>query len=200
MPHVASCRRFLALVVTAALATGGVSPGWAGEGTAPMTMPMGHHAGMHMPMGPRGAGAGAAFDSAALGIHGAQHLTLYVLPGGNGLGFVGPDKAHHDTMVPSSLVLRKGVPVTLTIINFDDMNHSITAPGLGINIIVQPGVDRPDGSVAARTTTFTFTPHQAGEFRWHCVFPCDMPSHWAMSADYDGPDRDGFMAGIIRVL
>jgi heme/copper-type cytochrome/quinol oxidase subunit 2 len=139
-------------------------------------------------------------DAIPLGITGTQHITLYVLPGGGGLGFTGPDKAHHDTVVPSSFVLRRGVPVTVTVINLDDMRHSITAPRLGVNIIVKPGRDRGSGAVAPSTTTYRFTPVKSGEFRWFCVFPCDMPHHWAMSASFDGPDRDGFMAGVIRVL
>ena len=135
-----------------------------------------------------------------LRIAGRQHITLYVLPSGSGLGFMGPDGAHHDTVVPSSFVLRKGVPVTFTVINLDDMSHSITAPGLGINIIVKPGVDRRNRGVSASVTAYTFTPAKLGEFRWFCVIPCDMPHHWAMSASSDGPDRDGYMAGIFRVL
>lgn len=133
-------------------------------------------------------------------ITGAQHITVYVLPGSSGLGFTGPDGAHHDTMVPSSFVLRRGVPVTITVINLDDMRHSITALALGVNIIVKPAADRRNGAVVPSTTTYTFIPDKAGEFRWFCEFPCDMPQHWAMSPGYDGPDRDGFMAGIIRVL
>jgi heme/copper-type cytochrome/quinol oxidase subunit 2 len=125
---------------------------------------------------------------------------VYVLPGGSGFGFTGPDKAHHDTVVPSSFVLRKGVPVIITVVNLDNMRHSITAPGLGVNIIVKPGGDRRNGAVAPGSITYTFIPAKAGQFRWFCVFPCDMPQHWAMSASYDGPGRDGFMAGIIRVL
>jgi heme/copper-type cytochrome/quinol oxidase subunit 2 len=158
--------------------------------------------GMSMPGMDMGAKAGsqAAADAAALGIKGETHITVYVLPGTNGLGFTGPDKAHHDTMVPSSFVLRKGTRVTLTVVNLDDMKHSITAPGLGVNIVVAAGVDRQNGTVAPTATTFAFVPARAGEFRWYCVFPCDMPGHWAMTASYDGPDRDGFMAGVFRVL
>ena len=103
-----------------------------------MTMPS-HGA---MSMGGPAVGSQPAFDVSAPRITGPQHVTVYVLPGGTGLGFAGPDKAHHDTAVPSSFVLRKGVAVTFTVMNFDDMNHPITA----------------------------------------------------------GPGRDGYMAGIIRVL
>ena len=159
--------------------------------------------GMSMPgmdVGSKKVGSQAAADASAFGIKGETHITLYVLPGTNGLGFTGPDKAHHDTMVPSGFVLRKGARITLTVINLDDMKHSITAPGLGVNIMIRAGVDRKNGTIAPSTTTYSFVPTKAGEFRWYCVFPCDMPQHWAMSASYDGPDRDGFMAGIIRVL
>ena len=180
------------------LGAAGVPTAWAGSvdhGRA-MTMPSDGA----MSMGGPTVGSQPAFDASASRITGPQHITVYVLPGGNGLGFTGPDMAHHDTVVPSSFVLRKGVAVTFTVINFDDMHHSITAPGLGVNIIVKPGIDRRNGAITPSTTTYTFTPTKAGQFRWFCVFPCDMPTHWAMSASYDGPDRDGFMAGIIRVL
>jgi len=170
------------------LGAAGVPTAWAGSvdhGRA-MTMPSDGA----MSMGGPTVGSQPAFDASASRITGPQHITVYVLPGGNGLGFTGPDMAHHDTVVPSSFVLRKGVAVTFTVINFDDMHHSITAPG----------IDRRNGAITPSTTTYTFTPTKAGQFRWFCVFPCDMPTHWAMSASYDGPDRDGFMAGIIRVL
>jgi heme/copper-type cytochrome/quinol oxidase subunit 2 len=196
MGRVRSLTRALALAGAAFVAAPGHHRAWA----APL--------GQQMPGMPRGAMSMGVRNmvnpsdtaASALGITGAQHITLYVLPGGNGLGFTGPDKGHHDTLVPSSFVLRKGVPVTFTVINLDDMRHSITAPQLGVNVIIKPGIDRGDGGVAPTTTTYTFIPAKAGEFRWFCVFPCDMPTHWAMSASYDGPDRDGFMAGIIRVL
>lgn len=157
--------------------------------------------GMSMPgMSMGGKKVGSPVDASALGIKGEMHFTVYVLPGGNGLGFTGPDNAHHDTMVPSSFVLRKGARVTFTVINVDDMKHSITAPGLGVNITIKAGVERKNGTIAPSTTTYSFIPAKAGQFRWYCLFPCDMPQHWAMSASYDGPDRDGFMAGVIRVL
>jgi heme/copper-type cytochrome/quinol oxidase subunit 2 len=136
----------------------------------------------------------------AVGVSKPTQITIYVLPGSDGLGFTGPDKVQHDTMVPSSFVLRKGARVAVTVVNLDDMKHSITAPGLGVNIMIKAGMDRKNGTIAPSTTTYTFTPAKAGEFRWYCLFPCDMPQHWAMTASYDGPDRDGFMAGIIRVL
>jgi heme/copper-type cytochrome/quinol oxidase subunit 2 len=134
-----------------------------------------------------------------------QDVTLYVLPGA--MGFTGPDKQHHDTIAPADFVLHRGVPVTFTVINHDDGMHTIFAPELDLNITIEAGVPakNADGTenekvITPTTTTYTFTPQQRGEFRWQCVVMCDGPSHWAMSDDYDGPGRDGFMAGWIKVL
>ena len=193
MPRTRSLSRLLALASAAVLSAACLHLVRAAPQDQGMSM-------RGMDMGGRKIGSQQAADVAALGIKGETHITVYVLPGSNGLGFTGPDQAHHDTMVPSSFVLRKGVRVTFTVINLDDMKHSITAPGLGINIVIKAGVDRKNGAIAPSTTTYSFVPAKAGEFRWYCIFPCDMPRHWAMSASYDGPDRDGFMAGIIRVL
>jgi heme/copper-type cytochrome/quinol oxidase subunit 2 len=194
MPRIRSLSLLPALAGSVLFITSGLNPAWAAQKDQSM-------AGMSMPgmdMGGKKAGNQPGLDASALGI--PNHITVYVLPDANGLGFIGPDKAHHDTMVPSSFVLRKGARVTVTVVNLDEMRHSITAPGLGINFIIRAGVERKNGTIAPTTTTFTFVPAKAGEFRWYCVFPCDMPGHWAMTASYDGPDRDGFMAGIIRVL
>lgn len=197
MPRTGSLLQVLALA-GALLGVPGFHCARAASETQGMSMTdMSSHA-MSM-KGRKGAGR-PAVAAADLRISGTQHITVYVLPGGNGLGFTGPDKAHHDTVAPSSFVLRKGIPVTFTVINLDDMRHSITAPGLGVNIIIRPAVDRRGGGVAPSTTTYTFVPAKVGEFRWFCLFPCDMPTHWSMSASYDGPDRDGFMAGVFRVL
>ncbi|HUA25558.1 MAG TPA: cupredoxin domain-containing protein [Steroidobacteraceae bacterium] len=193
MPRTRSLSRLLALAGAAVLSTACLHLVRAAPQGQGMSMP-------GMDMGGKKAGGQQAADVSAVAIKGETHITVYVLPGDNGLGFTGPDKARHDTMVPSSFVLRRGVRVTVTVINLDEMKHSITAPGLGVNIIIKAGIGRRNGTIAPSTTTYTFTPAKAGEFRWYCVFPCDMPQHWAMTASYDGPDRDGFMAGIIRVL
>jgi heme/copper-type cytochrome/quinol oxidase subunit 2 len=193
MPRARSLSLLLALTSVAVLSAAGLRLARAAAQDQGMSMP-------GMDMGGKKLGSQQAADVSALGIKGQTHISVYVLPGSNGLGFTGPDKAHHDTMVPSSFVLRKGTPVTFTVVNLDDMKHSITVPGLGVNLIIKAGVDGRNGTIAPSTTTYTFIPAKAGEFRWYCVFPCDMPRHWAMSASYDGPDRDGFMAGIIRVL
>jgi heme/copper-type cytochrome/quinol oxidase subunit 2 len=194
MTRIRSLLPLPALAGSVLLVTMDLNPAWGAQqdqGMAGMSMP-------GMNMGGKRVGNRAGIDASALGI--PNHITIYVLPDANSLGFIGPDKAHHDTMVPSSFVLRKGARVTVTVVNLDEMKHSITAPGLGINFIIEAGVARKNGTIAPTATTFTFVPTRAGEFRWYCVFPCDMPGHWAMTASYDGPDRDGFMAGIFRVL
>jgi hypothetical protein len=138
----------------------------------------------------------------------SEHITVYVLPGK--MGFMGPDHKYHDTIAPSDFVLWKGVPVTFTIINYDDGAHAMAVADLGIVINIKPGVREknivdvePEGKhphIMPTVTTFTFTPQKVGDFRWFCAQMCDGPSHWAMSQGYDGPDRDGFMAGYMKVL
>ncbi len=122
-------------------------------------------------------------------------VTMMAFPGDHG-GLIGSDGKHHDTMVPANVVLKKGVPVTLRVVNYDDMVHSVTAPGLGLNLIAAPGKDVGDNVVPV-TTTVTFTPTATGEFRWHCMGPCDP---WSMTASFDGPDRNGYMAGYFMVM
>ena len=130
-----------------------------------------------------------------------QHVTIYVMA--DEMGLVGPDKLHHDSFIPSSFVLKAGEPVQLTIINYDDTQHSLTAPDLSLNIMVKPGKDvAGSDQVTPTTTTYTFTPTKKGQFRWHCIFPCDSGTGkgMAMKSSYDGQDADGFMAGYIEVI
>ena len=141
-------------------------------------------------------GTASAIQSAFAGVT-AMHYTVYALPGN--MGFVGPDGQHHDTIAPSFFVLKVGVPVTFTVVNFDDGGHSITAPGL-MNIMLKPGTDEPDGSIKPAVTTYTFTPTKAGEFKWHSIVKCDGPSHFSMSNSFNGPGQDGYMAGLIKVM
>ena len=148
--------------------------------------------------GAQAAGTGApAVDSNDPNLF--EHITVYVLPGE--MGFLGPDGKHHDTIAPSDFVLHVGVPVVFTVVNYDDGGHSITAPKLGVNIMIKPGTDiGKNGPVKPTITTYSFTPARAGEFHWNCDVMCDGPSHWAMSAGFDGPGRDGYMAGWFKVL
>lgn len=139
----------------------------------------------------------AANDAAVLQTPKTQAVKVYVFPGEQ--GFLGPDGKGHDSVAPTEFVLHKGVPVTFTVINYDDMRHSITAEKLGLNVIINPATG-DDSNLKPGITKVTFTPEKTGDFRWHCIFPCDGPNHWAMGSGYKGPDKAGYMAGWIKVL
>lgn len=115
--------------------------------------------------------------------------TIYVYA--DQAGLMGTDKKHHDAFFPADFVLKAGQKVTLVFVNYDDAPHSFTAPGLHLNVVIKAGHDKTgsDG-VTPTTTTFTFTPATAGEFKWHCVMPCDTYSM----------NRQGYMAGYVKVI
>jgi len=137
----------------------------------------------------------------------AQQLTIYVFRGKEGI--IGPDGKGHDTMVPSTFAVKVGVPVDVTVVNYDEGTHTITAPSLGLNALIKPGTEfttAPAGAgatellnkVAPGVTHFTFTVNKAGVYRWHCAVPCDAGANgWAMSSSTSGPSELGFMAGYI---
>ena len=139
---------------------------------------------------------------------GAEVVTFYVLPDEQGIP--GPDGKHHDTFLPSSVIVMQGVPITLRFVNYDDMSHTMTVPGLGLNIVIAAATPRKSGvgtmretgseesgsAIVPGITTYRLTPTKIGQFRWHCNVMCDP---WAMRASTDGPSRDGFMAGYIVV-
>ena len=140
-------------------------------------------------------GAIAATAAPSAAVTSPAVVTFTVLTDESG-GLKGSDGKLHDTMIPANEVFQKDVPVTLSITNHDDMMHTITAPGLGLNVIVKPA-KKINGKLVPTVTTVTFTPKKAGDFRWHCLGGCDP---WTMQHTADGPDRDGFMAGHFVVL
>lgn len=126
--------------------------------------------------------------------HAATQVVAMNLLGGE-KGNLGPDGLHHDTYAPNSFTTSVGTTVTVTILNYDDVIHSFTAPDLGLNVIIQPA---KDGQPTA--TTFTFTPTKAGKFRFYCAIPCDTDAAgWAMNSDAGGRGQEGFMAGYVNV-
>jgi plastocyanin len=74
----------------------------------------------------------------------------------------GPDGKLHDAFSITNFTVRAGQPVTLVINNTDTSDHSITAMGAGVNIVVRPGLH-----------TYTLLVHKQGRFEWICTFPCD---------------------------
>lgn len=138
-------------------------------------------------------GASAAANSSASSdpaSSNGENITAYVFTDDMGI-IKGPDGQGHDVLVPSNFVVQAGTPVHLKVINYDDMSHSITAPDMNLNLIINPATDA--GPV---TTDLTFTPTTKGTFRWHCDLKCDP---WSMSDGYSGPGQEGFMAGFIVV-
>jgi plastocyanin len=74
----------------------------------------------------------------------------------------GPDGKLHDAFSVTTFYAHVGQPVKLVINNTDSSDHSITAPGAGVSIIVKPGVH-----------TYTLLVRTAGRFEWFCMMPCD---------------------------
>ena len=115
-----------------------------------------------------------------------QEMDLTILPGGR----LGPDGKMHDTYAQTDLNVIQGVPVKMTIYNYDSGEHSFSSAGLGLN--VQAKVSPKKG--VPGITTFTFTPTKTGDFKWQCVDKCDggMTSY--------SMTHDGYMMGTVHVL
>jgi plastocyanin len=138
----------------------------------------------------------------------SQSLTIYIFRGKESIPGA-PDGKGHDTAVPSTFGVKVGIPVHVTVVNYDEGAHTITAPALGLNAVVKPGTEfetPPKGagatevlnSVTPGITHFTFTVKKAGVYRWHCALPCDAgQGGWAMTNDNTGAGQGGFMAGYI---
>ena len=155
------------------------------------------------PLRRRGGEGSARKDAVHRAAGGASLITLQVRPGSEG-GPLGPDGKHHDAFVPSNLKVPVGKVVTVRIVNYDMMEHSIYQPELGLDIVARPAAMEPDGRMVPITTTATFSVRTRGRYRWFCTRPCDDDAGgWAMapgaagSQDAGRPGKDGFMAGEI---
>ena len=112
-----------------------------------------------------------------------QHIKL-VVKSDEQHGKKGSDGKWHDAFLPASFKVKAGAKVVVSVRNYDDMAHSMTAPKLKLNQVIMPGSDK------GKTTTFTFVaPKKAGKYLWHCDPKCDS---WAMK-------HLGFMRGYIIV-
>lgn len=97
----------------------------------------------------------------------------------------GPEGTWHDAFLPADFSVDPGATVKVTILNYDEGEHSFTSPMLGLNVTVAAGTPSEPA-----TTTFTFTaPTRTGSYMWFCAKPCDP---WAMS-------HFGYMRGVVRV-
>jgi plastocyanin len=97
----------------------------------------------------------------------------------------GPEGAWHDAFLPADFSVDPGATVKVTILNYDEGEHSFTSPMLGLNVTIAAGTPTEPA-----TTTFTFkAPTSTGNYMWFCAKPCDP---WAMS-------HNGYMRGFVRV-
>jgi len=126
----------------------------------------------------------------------SAQLLSYQIVGPDDATVVGPDGAKHDVFAAlGNTTVKVGVPVTITITSKDDVQHSMTSPELGLNIVVPAATDKADGTVS-----YTFTPTKTGSFRWFCAIPCDTDNAgWDMTSDGTGNGQKNFMAGVITV-
>lgn len=116
----------------------------------------------------------------------AQYVDLTIK---DGLQYASVDKQLHDSYSPADFSVQAGIPVELTVTNFDTGKHSITSPTLGINQVFDGATKEGKPTVS----TYTFTPQTAGQYHWQCVIPCDGgPTGWAMS-------HEGYMNGTVTV-
>ncbi len=111
---------------------------------------------------------------------------------------LGPDGLLHDAFTPCNFTVYAGQEVDLTVINFDNGEHSFTSTSLGVNFVVPPSNETGVPTVS----NFQFNETTAGVYRWWCVYPCDTDAGgWAMTTGSDGqPDQIGYMGGFVTVL
>ena len=124
------------------------------------------------------------------------NITLVVK--GSQDGIIGPDGKTHSAFIPCNFTVYVGQTVNLTVINYDDGQHSFTSTALGVNFFIP---ERTSASVPS-VSNFQFTVTKAGVFRWWCALKCDIDRNgWAMTKGKDGGiGQLGFMAGYVTVL
>jgi plastocyanin len=100
-------------------------------------------------------------------------------------GKLGPEGAWHDAFLPADFSVKAGSVVRVTVYNYDEGEHTFTAPGLEANVVISAGTESKPSK-----TTFTFrAPPKAGRYEWFCALPCDP---WAMH-------ESGYMRGYVTV-
>jgi len=111
---------------------------------------------------------------------------------------LGPDGQLHDAITPCNFTVYAGQEVNLTVVNYDNGEHSFTSSTLGVNFVIPPS----NVTGVPTVSNFQFNESKYGVYRWYCNFPCDSDSGgWAMTTGSDGqPDQIGFMGGFVIVL
>lgn len=114
-----------------------------------------------------------------------QHVSLVINAGYK----LGSDGKLHDAYTPGDFTINSGSPVELTIYNFDDGTHTLTANDLSVDMKVSGSKQKGAPSI----TKYTFTPNKKGTFKWICADRCDgQNGQWAMA-------QDNYMIGSITV-
>ncbi|HMK95716.1 MAG TPA: cupredoxin domain-containing protein [Candidatus Limnocylindrales bacterium] len=111
---------------------------------------------------------------------------------------LGPDGKLHDAFTPCNFTVYAGQEVDLTIVNYDNGEHTFTSPSLGVNFTVPPS----NVTGVPTVSNFQFNETTVGVYRWYCTYPCDTDAGgWAMTTGSDGqPDQIGYMGGFVTVL
>jgi len=111
---------------------------------------------------------------------------------------LGSDGLLHDAFTPCNFTVYAGQEVNLTIVNYDNGEHTFTSQTLNVNFVVPPS----NVTGVPTVSNFQFNETTAGVYRWYCTVPCDNDAGgWAMTTGSDGqPDQVGFMAGFVTVL
>jgi len=134
------------------------------------------------------ASAAAAHPATKVAKYKAPHFALkaqLVIRSDDEHGKKGPDGKWHDAYLPANFTVLAGVPVQVTVYNYDGGAHSFTSSTLGVNKLI-PAAKGNKPSI----TTFTFTAKKAGKYLWWCNQPCDP---WAMS-------HVGYMRGYVSAV
>lgn len=110
---------------------------------------------------------------------------------------LGTDGKIHDSFSPADINVQKGVPMEVTVYNYDTGAHDLVSQDLNLNVQFPGAKENGVPSV----TTFTINADKAGDFHWLCNVPCDgagdqskpdSAKGWAMA-------NDGYMAGMIHI-
>jgi hypothetical protein len=111
---------------------------------------------------------------------------------------LGPDGQLHDAFTPCNFTVYAGQEVDLTVVSYDNGEHSFTSPSLGVNFVIPPSNETGFPTVS----NFQFNEATAGVYRWWCTIPCDTDAGgWAMMTGSDGQlGQIGFMGGFVTVL
>jgi hypothetical protein len=111
---------------------------------------------------------------------------------------LGPDGQLHDAFTPCNFTIYVNQEVNLTVVNYDNGEHSFTSPSLGVNFAIPPS----NVTGSPTVSNFQFAEATAGVYRWYCTYPCDTDAGgWAMTTGSDGqPDQIGYMGGFVTVL